>query len=197
MSHQNDGPVFRDVGQALHVSYLMQVLPPTQRVSTQVLIDALLEHSGKAAARAASTINVGGMSPLEFRGQCAMVVAAARDHLPPPEHAAVRARFGHQLTRAEGVRALCDYVQPMLRFSHEWALIGVCWAIYHKGSARAADRWSMAAIERETGVSFVRLRGAREKLVATGDALQKRAEERLAELFLRTGLIDGRESVCA
>ena len=41
-----DRAVFRSVGQALHVSFLMEVLPVTQRVSTQVLIDGLKKRCG-------------------------------------------------------------------------------------------------------------------------------------------------------
>jgi hypothetical protein len=185
--------VFRSVGQALHVSYLMAVLPPTQRGSTQVLIDSLREQLGKTERRIGSTINMGGMSPLEFRGQCALVTAAARHHLPPPEHAAVRARFGHLTTKVEGVLALAEYVQPASGVSNAVAVGLIVWRQYHRGSQRAPDRWSLRAIEKKTGVTVHALRRCAEVARKMGESLEVRAESRLAELFERTGLTPRRE----
>lgn len=182
-------PIFTSVGQALHVSYLMAILPPTQRVSTQVLIESIREQLGKAEARMASTINVGGLSPLEFRGQCALITAAAHHHLPPPEYAAVRARFGHQRTKAEGVQQLAAYVQPQCGTATGLAVRAVVWSQYHRGSQRAADRWSLRAIEAETGVSLHTLRRCVDVVRHTGEALERRAEKRLWALFQRTGVI--------
>lgn len=183
----NEG-IFQSVGQALHVSFLLAILPPTQRVSTQVLIQGLREQLGKEEARAASTINLGGMSPLEFRGQCAMVIASARTNLPSPEYAAVRARFGHQRTKAEGVAALADYVQPLARIDHDLALRAVVWSQYHRGSQRAKDRWSLKAIGEETGVPVAALRRCVDVVRTTGTALEKRADERLAPIFEARGV---------
>lgn len=184
-----DEPIFTSVGQALHVSFLMAILPPTQRVSTQVLIDSIREQLGKTEARIASTINLGGMSPLEFRGQCAMITAAAHHHLAAPEYAAVRARFGHQRTKAEGVQDLAEYVQPASGVTNGLAVRAVVWSQYHRGSQRAADRWSLRAIERETGVSVHALRRCVEVVRHTGQALEARAEDRLSGLFQRTGVV--------
>ena len=187
-----DEPIFTSVGQALHVSFLMAILPPTQRVSTQVLIDSIREQLGKTEARIASTINLGGMSPLEFRGQCAMITAAAHHHLTAPEYAAVRARFGHQRTKADGVQELADYVQPASGVTNSLAVRAIVWSQYHRGSQRAADRWSLRAIERETGVTVSALRRCVDVVRQTGEALERRADERLAALFERTGVIPAR-----
>lgn len=181
-------PIFQNVGQALHVAFLMQILPVTQKVSTQMLIDALRQASGKMEARIASTINMGGMSPLEFRGQCAMVTAAAQHHLMAPEFAAVRSRFGHQLTKAQGVMALAEYLQPQSGIDHNWALRALVWSHYHRGSQRSADRWSLRDIETETGVPRRRLGEALQVVRDMGNALERRAEVRLEALFARTGL---------
>lgn len=181
-------PIFQNVGQALHVAFLMQILPVTQKVSTQMLIDALRQASGKMEARIASTINMGGMSPLEFRGQCAMVTAAAQHHLMAPEFAAVRSRFGHQLTKAQGVMALAEYLQPQSGIEHNWALRALVWSHYHRGSQRSADRWSLRSIEAETGVTRRKLGDALQVVRDTGNALERRAEVRLEALFARTGL---------
>ena len=169
-------------------------MPPTVRVSTQVLIDSLREQLGRVEARIASTINRDGLSQLEFRGQCALVTAAARDHLPPPEHAAVLARYAHQVGKANGVRALADYIQPRTGIEHDLAVRAVVWSQYHRGSQRAADRWSLRTISDETGVSMHALRGCVDAVRQVGEALQTRAEDRLGRMFERTGLV---QRVCA
>lgn len=186
MTHHD--PIFQNVGQALHVSFLMAILPVTQKVSTQMLLDALRQQSGKMEARVASTINMGGMSPLEFRGQCAMVTAAAHHHLPAPEYAAIRARFGHQVTKADGIKSLADYCQALSGIESELAIKALLWSRYHRGSQRAADRFSLRDIEKETGISVQSLRTAATRMGETCDGLERRAEVRLEELFARTGL---------
>lgn len=181
--------VFRSTGQALHVAFLMEILPPTQKVSTQLLIESLREQTGKVERRIASTINTAGISPLEFRGQCAMVRAAAADHLTTPEHGAIRARYGHQLTKSAGVQALAEYLAPIADLGHDLAMRAVVWGVYHKGSQRAKDRLSLSAIERETGITRHRLRKAQAIVIKHGEALEARAAATLGDLFARTGLV--------
>lgn len=189
--------IFTSVGQALHVAFLMEILPPTQRVSTQVLIDSIREQLGKLERRVGSTINVGDLTPLEFRGQCAMITASAHHHLRPPEYAAVRARFGHQRTKAAGVLELADYVQPATGVSSADAVRAVVWSQYHRGSQRAADRWSLRTIEREYGVSVHALRQCVDVVRRTGHALERRADVTLGDLFERKGVIPETEEIVA
>lgn len=183
-----DEPVFQNVAQALHVSFLMAILPVTQKVSTQILIESIRQQLGKTEARIASTINMGGMSPLEFRGQCAMVTAAAHHHLTAPEHAAIRCRYGHQMTKAQGVMALAEYLQARCGIKHDWALRALVWSHYHHGSQRAADRFSLRQIEAETGVPKSTLADAVKHVRDAAAGLEQRAEGRLEVLFARTGL---------
>ena len=185
----NDAPVFTSTGQALHVSFMMAVLPPTQRVSTQVLIESIREQLGKTERRIESTINVGGLTPLEFRGQCALVTAAARDHLTQPEYAAVRARFGHQRTKSEGVQELAEYCQAATGLENTLAVRALVWRRYHRGGQRGKDSFSLAKISSETGVSESALRTAQGFIARMGDALEARADSRLGEVFERTGLV--------
>ena len=184
------GEVFRSVGQALHVSFLLEVLPVTQRVSTQVLIDGLRKRCGvwDDSQRSERSVDFGGLTPLEVRGQCAMVRAAVVDHLTEPERHAVMARFGHQGTKASGVRGIADYVEPMAHLQHAGALLAVTWSLFQPAK-RAADRWSLRAIEAETGVSKSALSRAQIAIRQTAQALERRADVRLAELFERTGLV--------
>lgn len=182
-------PIFVSVSHALHVAYLMAVQPGLQRSPTQVLIESLQQQHGKVEQRVASMVNRGDLRPIEFRAQCALVVAAARGHLMPPEHAAVRARFGHQRTKAEGVAALAEYVQPSAGIEHALALRALVWRQYHVGGQRDRDRWSLRAIEKETGVTVHVLRRAADVVRSMGEALEVRADARLALLFEQRGLI--------
>jgi hypothetical protein len=183
----NEQPIFMSVGQALHVSWLMEVLPVTQKVSTQVLIESIREQLGKVEARVASTINMGGMSPLEFRGQTAMVRAACLHHLSQPEFNAVRVRFGWQRSQGEGVMAMADYLGPTLRLQNELAERALVWSLFHRGNRKGL---SLRDIERETGVDHVRLHRAGQSIREAMHTLERRALDRLQPLFERTGLIE-------
>lgn len=183
-------PVFASVGQALHVSWLMEVLPVTQKVSTQVLIESIREQLGKVEPRATGSVNTAGMSALEFRGQCAMVRASCRDHLAPPEYDAVRVRYGWQRSKAEGVMSISEYLRSACCVENDWALRAVIWSLYHRRNQRADDRWSYREIERETGVSKSALHRAANVVRERVQALEDRAQSRIGDLFERTGLVE-------
>lgn len=181
--------VFQSVGQALFVAFLMEVLPVTQQTSTQILIDGLRKRCGVwDDQRAPSTINFGGLSPLEVRGQCALVRATVQDHLPGPERDALYARFGHQVTKAKGVRGLAEYIGPLAGVQKEMALLAVTWSLYQPGK-RVQDRWSLRAIEEETGVSKSQLQRAAQTIRHMAQSLERRADERLTVLFEETELV--------
>lgn len=187
----SDQAIFRSVGQALHVSFLLEILPPTQRVSTQVLIDGLKKRCGvwDEQRHAAHSVNFGGMTPLEVRGQCAMVRAAVADHLPDPERFAVHARFGHQITKAEGVRGLASYAAPLCGVQSDLAILAVTWSLFQPGR-RTDHYFSLRAIERETGVSHSTLGRTRQRVMSLSQGLERRADDRLWPLFVRTGLVE-------
>jgi hypothetical protein len=177
------------VGQALHVSFLLEVLPVTQQTSTQILIDGLRKRCGVwDDQRAPSTINFSGLSPLEVRGQCALVRATVQDHLPSPERDAIYARFGHQTVKAHGVRGLAEYIGPLAGVQHQMALLAVTWSMY-QSAKRVQDRWSFRAIEEETGVSKSQLHRAAQVIRQQAQALERRADERLTVLFEETELV--------
>ena len=186
--------IFSTVGQALHVSYLMEVLPVTQRVSTQVLIDSLRKSSGVTDETPASdrAVNFGGLSPLEVRGQCAMVRQAVTDHLAEPERHAVQARYGHKATQATGVKALAEYLAPVARIEHQTAMLALTWALYQRSRDRRGrhreDRITLRQIEAECGVPRSTVGRAQLVVRHHAQALERRAEAGLRELFERTDL---------
>ena len=98
-------PIFRSVDQALHVAFLMDILQVRERSQMGRIIERMMVEAGVTAGRSeAGSVNFGGLSPLEVRGQCAMIRAAVKDHLAQHHTCAVWARWGHQTTKAEGDR---------------------------------------------------------------------------------------------
>jgi hypothetical protein len=182
----SDEPIFTSVGQALHVSWLMEILPVTQKVSTQVLIETIREQLGKVEARVASTINIGGLSPLEFRGQCAMVRGVCQHHLSKPEFEAVRLRYGWQRSQAEGVQGMSEYLGPLMRLEHALAERALLWSMFHRGNRSGL---SLRDIERETGIGRDRLHRASATVKQSMEALERRAYARLQVIFESTGLV--------
>lgn len=191
-------PVFRNVGQALHVSFLMEELPVTQKTSTQALIRILREAAGKPEQRqgnAAGTLNFAGLSPLEVRGQCAMVRAAAHDHLTRPEFDAVRARYGRHLpsarvfTRRDGIRGIADYASVLAGLDHDEAMLA-CTTWFYVKPARIADRFELQDVAREYGLHINQCKAAIKAIRKVTDMLEKRADARLHTHFVATGLVE-------
>lgn len=189
MNETTTTPIFQSVGQALHFSYLLEVMPATQKGSTQLLIESIRQQLGKLEARVSSSVNFSGMNALEVRGQCAMVRGAAQNHLTSIEHDAIRARYGHRLTKAAGVRGVSSYVQAMTSLHNDNAMLAVSWWMYHKPT-RIADRYSLQQVAYEYGVSRQDVQGALNVLRKASESLERRAHERLGELFLNTGLVE-------
>jgi hypothetical protein len=216
--------VFQSAGQALFVAFLMEVLPVTQQTSTQILIDGLRKRCGVwDDQRAPSTINFGGLSPLEVRGQCALVRATVEDHLPGPERDAIWARFGHNGgskdkskdkdkdgrrdnarmiydekldvygRKSIGIARLCEYLQPLTGVDHTQSLRAVAYSLYQPGTLREQDKITLADITRQWGVPRHKLQRAAQVVRNMAQGLERRADERLVELFERTGLVMAEE----
>lgn len=194
--------VFQSVGQALFVSFLMEVLPVTQQTSTQILIDGLRKRCGVwDDQRAPSTINFGGLSPLEVRGQCALVRATVQDHLPGPERDAIWARFGHNTAKVHddrldvygrksvGIARICEYLQPLTGVDHAESLRAVAYSLYQPGKLREQDKITLADITRQWGVPRHKLQRAAQVVRTMAQGLERRADERLTVLFEETELV--------
>lgn len=184
-------PIFRSVEQALHVSFLMETLPATQKSQMQVMIDWMLEDRGIVQEREQGTINFGGLTALEIRGQCALVRGAVVHHLPKPEADAVHARFGHQVCKAGGVRGMRDYCAPMLSTQGDMATLTMAWGVF--GTQRQRDDLSVRKIAAEYGLSKSTVANDMGIIRRMGRMLLDRAVERLSSIFERSGLVGGGE----
>jgi len=192
--------VFRSTGQALHVSFLMEILPSTQKGGTQIVIESLKRAQFVIDCAGMHTINSSGLSPLELRGQCAMVRGSVDHHLPETERAVVWARFGHQLRKAHGVLRLSAYLAALVPLSGE-ALKALTWSCFvpmgtgrDRRNGRRND-WSLRKLERQYGVPKATLHDARQAIRYHAGHLEREAESRLQALFERTGLIECEEAM--
>ncbi|WP_287496897.1 DeoR family transcriptional regulator [Pandoraea sp. CB10b_02] len=180
-------PIFRSVEQALHVSFLMETLPVTQKSQMQVMIDRMMEDMGIVQEREKGTINFGGLTALEIRGQCAMVRGAVIHHLPKPEADAVHARFGYQVCKAGGVRGVRDYCSPMLSTQGDMATLTMAWGVF--GTQRQRDDLSVRKIAAEYGLSPATVGRDMQIIRNTGRLLLNRGVERLAPMFEAQNLV--------
>ncbi len=180
--------IFRSVEQALHVSFLMEMLPVAQKSQMQNMIDRMREDMGIAQEHEPGTINFCGLSALEIRGQCAMVRASVAHHVPQPEADAVHARFAYQMRKAGGVRGIRDYCLPMLSTQGDIATLTMAWGIY--GTGRQREDLSVRKIAAEYQLASATVGRDMQIVRNTGRLLFNRAVDRLGYRFRASGLVE-------
>lgn len=181
--------VFTSTQQALHVSFLLEVMPATAKSQMQVVLEQLLEQHGIAQELEPHerTIDFRGLTALEVRGQCAMVVSAANNRLTVPERAAVWTRFGMRRRQADGIRELGQYIAPILVTQHDVARLAMIWNLYGRVGRR--DDFSLNKIAAEFSLARVTLQRDQRAIGTYAKALEARALERLQPYFEQTGLV--------
>jgi len=187
--------IFRSTGQCLHVAFLMEILPATQRSFMQAMLEAHMKACGiweepKATDR---TINFGGMSPLEIRGQCAMVRGMVEHHLTQPEAFAVKAHYGHTVTKAAGVRGLADYVSPLLTTTSKDAVLALAWGVF--GNEKQREGLSLREIADHFGLAKSTAQRDQQTIRRMGRDMLTRAIDRLDSRFQVSGLVENEESL--
>jgi hypothetical protein len=186
-----EAPIFSSVQQALHFSFLMETLPVTQKSSMQTMIDRMLEEMGIVQEREIVTINFGGLSAIEIRGQCAMVRGVVIHHLPQPEADAIHARYASQTLKASGVRGVRDYSQPLLSTSGDLPTLAMAWSLF--ATVKQRDGLSTQKIADEFGLGKSTVAKDVLSIRRTARMLENRAIERLTPLFERSGLMGDSE----
>lgn len=179
-------PIFQSVEQALHVSFLMGTLPVREKSQMQRMIEQLMRESGCAETSDGGTINFSGLSPMEVRGQCSMIAAAVKDHLPAHEVAVVHARYSYQAEKAAGVRGVLEYAAPLLSVSHAEARLAMGWAVF--GTARQRADFTASAIAREWELQPKVVARDIGTIKQTARRLFDSAAEKLAKNFSSTGV---------
>jgi hypothetical protein len=191
----NGEAVFTSTRQALHVAFLLEIMPATAKSQMQCILERLMEEAGitEELEPHERTVNFGGLTALEVRGQCALVVGAANNHLTPPERSAVWTRFGMRRRQADGVRAFSDYVGPVLTTQHEIARMAMVWGLYAHTGRR--DDFSLNKIAEEFQLARTTLQRDQKAIATYHKSLEGRAIERLQPYFQRTGLVPDEQTL--
>lgn len=142
-------PIFRTIGQALYVAYVVEVTPLAQKGGTQIVIEDIMRKGGyqSESKRSERSINLGGMTPLELRAQCA-IIRESVDKLDGPQQYALKARYGRQTTRAAGVQGLLELLGALCNSRKDDAVRALIWAIYEENR----EEWSLRRIEKQYGI---------------------------------------------
>lgn len=179
--------IFKSVEQALHFSFLMETLPAAQKSQMQVLFDLWLERNGYREVREPSTINFGGLSALEIRGQCSMVRGAVLHHLVGPEMSVVHARYGYGFEKGVGIKGVRKYCEPMMSTKYEWPTLAMAINVF--GSAKQSAEFSIRMIAKEWGLSKSTVARDVGIIRSTSRLLENRAYDRLRPIFEKSELI--------
>jgi hypothetical protein len=182
--------VFASTRQALHVSFLLEVMPATAKSQMQRVIEQLMEQAGISAEleRHERTIDFRGLTALEVRGQCAMVCGAVQSHLALPEQGSVWTKYGMRRRQVRGVEILADYIAPMLVVGNKDAHQAMIWGKFGREINR--EVFSIRKIATEIGVPHATVQRDQQRVVTVQRALEGKALERLDTLFQSTGLIE-------
>jgi len=111
-------PIFKSIVQAVHVSFLMEIVIPSTKGQTEICIQHLMENSGHVFQGIPEpVVNTKGMSQQEWRSQCALIRQKVEERLPAPERDAIWARYGQYdnrinvFTKSDGIEGMAAYVE--------------------------------------------------------------------------------------
>lgn len=108
--------IFSNAGQAVHVAYMIMAQDAQQDAPLRKALMRMMESASSLGEEqrawleqlrgsSSKRVNFAGLSPLEVRAQCALIVHAVAHKLPRTEMWALQARYGHtDMEDANGVR---------------------------------------------------------------------------------------------
>lgn len=132
-----DDAVFENVGQAVHVSFLIMAQEAKQDAPMRAALIRAMESvqlSGRQRCwldqlrgESSGSINFGGLDGNEVRAQCAMVLQAVKHRLPEMEMWVLQAKYGQtdfedvdgkrrfafSVERIVAIKGLADWFRPM------------------------------------------------------------------------------------
>jgi len=185
-----DSPVFRSVHQALHLAYLMAVLPPTQKSPTATVINELMDQAGiRREVERDGTVNFAGLSPLEVRGQCAMVIGAVRHQLQPAERYAIEAWYAHDQSKHAAVQWLRDWCAPHWTIEAPAARTLITWHVNLPEDAHNRLGCSERLIGGEHGLPKSTVHDQIVKIRKAVTTLRRHGIDQLEWMFADKGLI--------
>jgi hypothetical protein len=192
--------IFRDTPTALHVAFLIGALPISEPSSLRGALIRMLESMPILTYQQAATlirmigtrsqtVNFSGLDRHEIHGQCALIIDAMQQRLPPPEYCVMVARFAPtEAMKAIGIEGLMLWLAPAAPISNCAALSSLIWRRYVPRKYR--DAYSLRAIAKATGSSKSTLGRVAQWLDGESSGLELRALRRLEETFVPHGVCE-------
>lgn len=191
--------IFKSTQQALHVAYLVMAEPVREKNAFRLALIQIIESIGTLNRRQAAfleylygskegTINFEGLSPLEVRGQCAMITGAVDHHLRKPEKYAIWVRFGQGVQRKKGVIWTAKQIRASLNVSN---LNAVRYLVAEQSlpkDERDPEK-TFKYISDQTGVALRSLELAAQKIRIQMRAREAQAYDVLTPMFARDGVV--------
>lgn len=202
--------VFENVGQAVHVSFLIMAQEAKQDAPLRAALIKAMEsvqlngrqHCWLEQLRgtASGTINFGGLDGNEVRAQCALVLQAVKHRLPKTEMWVLQAKYGQtdfedvdgkrrfafSVERIEAIKGLADWFRPMFPGLNPHAvdcMLGRLFANHKQLDITVRD------LAKAFGASHMTYQRASKKMQGHVRALEQLAVGRLEESFIRHGLV--------
>jgi hypothetical protein len=180
--------IFKTSGQAIHFSYVIQAYDASPQSQMAIIMRNGVRQMDRSDASSGPKINFGGLTPLEVRGQCAMIRACVQDHLQPREAWALEARYSRDRdTKRFAIRELANYYGPVLGISADLVL-ALMWR-QHVEKSRQKD-FSLRAIASDYSVPYSTVQRAAKALDEHLHALEGMALSNLHGRFVEAGVIE-------
>ena len=206
-----DEAVFENVGQAVHVSFLIMAQEAKQDAPLRAALIKAMEQvvlSGRQRCwldqlRGASTgsINFGGLDGNEVRAQCALVLQAVKHRLPATEMWVLQAKYGQtdfedvdgkrrfafSAERISAIKGLADWFRPMFPTLNGMAidcLLGRLFANHKQLDITVRD------LAKSFGSHHMTYQRASTRMQAHLRELEQMAYLRLAPSFVADGVVE-------
>jgi len=183
-----EAPIFRTVGQALHVAYLIGSLPASAKSPLLVIIEDSYGREEPYEPPSLKGINFGNLSPLEVRGECSMITGIVERELEGLELDVILARYAHGEQRVEAMARVRDYVRPLIPEIAQKACTRIVAGMYcNKQQTR--DLFSSYEIARTVGgVSASTIKRAKKEAKKIVFEVEVSAIGKLQSLFVAGGI---------
>ncbi|MGA4275593.1 hypothetical protein ACI2VH_02845 [Ralstonia nicotianae] len=186
----------------MHLSYLMLSLPATEKNAMRVALIRAMEFTPRLNSRQSQwldqlrgtpsgTVDFGGLTMMEVRGQCSIVTSAVNSRLPTAERGAILARFGVGEQKAEGVKLLMRYARRSCGIE-AFGPVYLLAARHYLPKARR-EGLSLRAIADKHGLSKRAAETAARWMAQHFASLELLGMQRLQAVFLADGLVEEAE----
>lgn len=174
-------PIFESVWDALRFSFYMEAIPAGVPSSTWTAIKSMMKNSGKVFDRVQSRVHMKGLTPLEVRGQCAMVRDCVEENLLKPEIYSIWACHGVDMRLGKGVQGLAEYFKDKTLIQGDGLQLLIA-SLYTKVD-------SLRQIAQQQQISRTSLREDFGKIKIAVQTIEKIAHLRLEEPMYRGNLV--------